>query len=177
MRYTVHGPYEIPLGEGEFKKRIDREDIKKFWATVDSALAGAYGCYIFAIEREVNKVVTPWYVGKAQKQTFYKECFTDHKVRTYHDALEKSRGKGKPLMFFLARRSGSEYSPESESSKGYSDIDFVENMFIALGCQRNSDIRNKRGTHFVKNVEIEGFHNHKHKGRLRETVQALQKVF
>lgn len=75
MQYKIYGPYEIPMQEGEFKKRIDKEDIDEFWRSVDTEeLKEACGVYIFSIEK--NSKEKPWYVGKAQNQSFSRECFT-----------------------------------------------------------------------------------------------------
>ena len=108
MRYNIYGPFEIPMLAGEFKKRIDKEDIDKFWCrvrSVDTGLERACGCYIFSIE--TNSKEKPWYVGKAQSQSFSEECFTYHKIVQYHEALEKS--KGTPMMYFLGESDG--YGP------------------------------------------------------------------
>lgn len=68
MKYKTFGPYEIPLDLGEFNKRIDKEDIDKFWSNVDPGLNNACGIYIFSIKTKSRE--KPWYVGKAQKQSF-----------------------------------------------------------------------------------------------------------
>ena len=96
MNYKIYGPYEIPRSRGEFKRRIDKEDIDEFWNSVDAGLENACGCYVFSIR--TNSREKPWYVGKAKNQSFYQECFSAHKIVHYHDALEKS--KGTPMMYF-----------------------------------------------------------------------------
>ena len=78
MKYKIFGPFEIPLGFGEFKRRIDKEDIGEFWSGVGPGLNNACGIYVFTIKTKSKE--KPWYVGKAQKQIFEKECFTHHKI-------------------------------------------------------------------------------------------------
>ena len=108
MKYKIYGPFEIPMLEGEFKKRIDKEDINKFWRdvrSVDTGLESACGCYILSIK--TNSKEKPWYVGKAQSQSFSEECFTYHKIVQYHEALEKSKGNANDV--FLGESDG--YGP------------------------------------------------------------------
>lgn len=158
MKYKIFGPYEIPLGLGEFKKRIDKEDIGEFWNTVDPGLNSACGIYVYSIKTKSKE--KPWHVGKAQKQNFEKECFTSHKIVYYHEALEKS--KGTPMMYFVARVSDkNRFSRPTTSKTGHSDMDFVEDFFIGLGYIKNNDIRNKKKTKHAENLVIEGFYNHK----------------
>ena len=171
MKYKIYGPFEIPMLEGEFKKRIDKEDISKFWRdvrSVDTGLESACGCYILSIK--TNSKEKPWYVGKAQSQSFSEECFTYHKIVHYHDALEKS--KGKPMMYFLARMTDTgRMSRPSKTKTGHAEIDDVERMFITMGYQRNKDIRNSKGTRNAENLVIEGFYNHH--DRRRKPVKKL----
>ena len=49
---------------------------KSFWDDVNCIKAGlpeACGCYVFALQNGHN--IKAWYVGKAEKQSFRKECF------------------------------------------------------------------------------------------------------
>ena len=171
MRYDIYGPYEIPLQEGRFRTRIDKEDIDAFWSRVrnaDPGLENACGCYIFSIMRTFptrKPSEKPWYVGKAKKQSFSKECFTDHKLRKYHDALQIS--KGMPMMYFLARmKDQGGMSRPSTKTTGHADIDYVEKMFITMGYAKNSDIRNKQGTKHAEKLVIEGFLNNYDRRRI-----------
>ena len=178
MYYKIYGPYEIPMQEGEFKKRIDKEDIDKFWRNVDTGLAQACGVYIFSIAKNSNgknSKEKPWYVGKAQNQSFSRECFTPHKLLQYHAALEKS--KGTPMMYFLARMMKDErrMSSPSKAKTGHAEIDYVEQMFITMGYQQNRAIRNKQGTKKARELVIEGFYNHQ--DRRRTAVKKLYGLF
>lgn len=180
MYYKIFGPYEIPLREGRYKRRIDKDDIDKFWSSVedvvDSAgkkLKDACGVYIFSIEK--NSDEKPWYVGKAQNQSFSRECFTYHKVFKYHEALEESQGA--PMMYFVARLMPDQrrMSRPSKTKTGHPDIDRVEQMFITMGYQKNNAIRNKQGTKHAAKLIIEGFYNHQ--DRRRNPVKKLYGLF
>ncbi len=169
MYYKIFGPYEIPLQEGEFKKRIDKEDIDQFWGRVDTGLEHACGVYIFAIEKKAKEL--PWYVGKAKNQSFSKECFTSHKIVKYHEALEKS--KGTPMMYFLARMMPDQVrmSSPTTTQTGHAAMDYVEDMFIVMAYQKNNQIRNSQNTKKARDLIIEGFFNHE--DRRRKAVKRL----
>ncbi|MDE0130049.1 MAG: hypothetical protein OXQ86_10845 [Gammaproteobacteria bacterium] len=173
MYYKIFGPYEIPMHKGEFKKRIDKEDINEFWRSVDPGLEDACGVYIFSIEK--NSKEKPWYVGKAQNQSFSRECFTHHKIVQYHEALELS--KGTPMMYFLARmmKDKRRLSRPSTAKTGHAEIDYVEQMFITMGYQKNTAIRNKQGTRKARDLVIEGFYNNQ--DRRRKAVKELYGLF
>ena len=173
MYYKIYGPYEIPLQEGEFKKRIDKEDINEFWRSVAPGLEDACGVYIFSIEK--NSKEKPWYVGKAKNQSFARECFTNHKKIQYHEALERS--KGTPKMYFLARmmKNKRRMSSPSKSKTGHAEIDYVEQMFITMGYRKNNAIRNTQGTKTARDLVIQGFYNHQ--DRRRKAVKELYGLF
>ena len=172
MNYRIFGPYEIPREGGEFKRRIDKEDITAFWAGVEPNLENACGCYIFSIKTKSSE--KPWYVGKAKNQNFAQECFTSHKIVHYHDALEKRNGI--PQMYFVVRYTSSgRVSKPSEAASGHKELDFVEQMFIEMGYQQNRDIRNKKGTSNPENLVIEGFYNHK--DRRKSSAKKLVALF
>lgn len=172
MNYKIYGPYEIPRMYGESKRRINKEDVDVFWGHVGPDLAAACGCYIFSIKTKSKE--KPWYVGKANKQSFTRECFTSHKLVHYHAALDKSRGT--PMMYFLARFSDkSRISRPSISAKGHAEMDLVERMFIEMGYYKNKDIRNKRGTKNPERLVVEGFYNHK--DRRKNSVKQLCALF
>lgn len=172
MNYRIFGPYEIPREYGDSKRRIDKEDIDKFWSGVGTRLANACGCYVFSIKTKSRE--KPWYVGKANKQSFSKECFTSHKLVHYHAALDKSNGI--PMMYFLARYSDTNrISKPSSSANGHAEMGFVERMFIEMGYYRNKNIRNKRGIKNPDRLVIEGFYNHK--DRRKKSVNLLCELF
>ena len=171
MKYNIYGPFEIPLGRGEFKRRIDKEDIEEFWNGVDPGINNACGIYVFSIK--TNKKEKPWYVGKAQKQSFEKECFTPHKLLNYHESLEKS--KGTPMMYFVARVTGKgRFSKPTLSNQGHKHIDFVERSFLEMAYFKNNNIRNNKGTQRPDKLVVEGFYNNN--DRRKKSVKQLYEL-
>jgi len=79
-------------------------------------------------------------------------------------------------VYFLARMTpkGSMSNP-SKIKSGHAAVDFVEQMLIMLGYQKNNAIRNVQGTKFAKDLVVEGFVNHK--DRRRKVVKQLQEIF
>ena len=172
MNYHIHGPYEIPKEHGDSRRRIDREDIDEFWSKVGSRIANACGCYVFSIKTKSRE--KPWYVGKANRQSFLKECFTSHKLVHYHGALDRSNGT--PMMYFLVRFSDTNrISRPSSSANGHAEMDFVEKMFIEMGYYKNNNIRNKRGIKNAERLVIEGFYNHR--DRRKKSIKQLCSLF
>jgi hypothetical protein len=69
MNYGVFGGFRLPRKDN----RLGDYD-KSFWTEVETAkpgLSGACGCYVFALKNGDN--LKSWYVGKAERQSFYKE--------------------------------------------------------------------------------------------------------
>ena len=165
MKYRTYGPFEIPLDKGEFTKRIDKSDITEFWnkRVKNKALEEGCGIYVFSIVTPSKERI--WYVGKAERQSFLKECFTYHKLVNYHEALSK-QPTGTPMMYLIARmKSASGFSKPTKAKNGFAEIGFVENMFIEYGYSNNNKIRNKQGKKNVEKLEIEGFYNSKKRNR------------
>lgn len=164
MNYRPFGPFEVPLKEGDIKTRIESADIKRFWEDVDvEGLESACGIYVFVIKTPKNEKV--WYVGKAQRQSFGRECFTAHKLVQYHDAIA-IQPTGKPMMYLVARmRNLKTFSKPTSSERGFSEMDFVENMFITYGYKNNSKIRNSRSTKNAEELVVEGFYNSENRKR------------
>lgn len=183
MRFKVYGPYEIGVDKG-FAGWIDEEDIKDFWKNVvGEKLSGACGIYLFGIGGvEGRKKGTaarslPWYVGKAERQNFKRECFTHRNLFYFNRSLFKYyKGKGAPFLYLLARVEGEndEFS-EPASDKQYWGLKFVEEMFIQLSLSINSELVNKQMTKMIRETSIRGFLNtRKYKS---ESVDKLKGVF
>ena len=140
MEYTIHGPFEIKR-QGKTVNHLATE-LKKFWSEIDEQFEGlsfACGCYLFALK--AGKGSTPWYVGKAEKQSFSKEVFNSHKVQYYNDIIANQ--KGKPIIFILAKRTRKKKFVKP-SKNGHSDIDFLETLLIGAALGKNRDLLNKK---------------------------------
>ncbi len=137
-KFVVHGPFEVPTKRTAKGKGLAIEQLDTaFWKRKGwEALAKKCGCYVFAIK--ASKGYMPWYVGRTTKQSFDKECFTDHKLVLYMDVMMDCR-RGIPMIFFLV-------PPTKQGPLNRTLIGQVESFFIRAGLNRNSNLRNKQGT-------------------------------
>jgi hypothetical protein len=152
MNFSVHGSYEIPRLKNHLISR-DKTERNEFWDMVEDdeeGLSYACGCYVLSIRG------VPWYVGMAQRQDFRHECFSHHKITLFDTALLK--GPGKPHLHLLARRTpGGKFC--KPSANAYRDVEFLENLLIGLGLQRNEELMNIKGTTLLRNMRVPGFVN------------------
>ena len=79
MLFDIAGPFKLPRIKGDVKF-IDRsaEAKQEFWDRVDASYPGlrnACGVYVMTIGSR------PWYVGKAERQSFGKECLASLPTR------------------------------------------------------------------------------------------------
>ena len=171
MRFKVYGPYEIGVDKG-FRGWIDEEDTKDFWENVaGDKLSKACGVYLFGIggvegmKKGTAAKTLPWYVGKAEKQTFRRECFTHRNLFYFNRTLFKYyKGKGTPFLYLLARVEGENENEEFSrpaSKEQYWGLQFVEEMFIQLSLSANSNLLNKAMTKMIKETSIRGLLNTK----------------
>lgn len=81
------------------------------------------------------------------------------------------------MMYFLARMMADKrrMSSPSKSKAVHSEIDYVEQMFVTMGYQKNNAIRNKQGTRKARDLVIEGFYNNQ--DRRRKAVKELYGLF
>ena len=169
MQFKIFGPYEIPLHEGQ-ADWIDTADIKNFWEHVESkkdGLSEACGVYIFGMngDPELRKTVAartlPWYVGKAEKQPFKKECITPRNQGMYNEVIRPIYNRrGTPFLYLLARiESDGEFSRHTEDK--YPGVAFVEKMIIQNALAVNTKILNNQFTRDAKNTLINGILNSK----------------
>jgi hypothetical protein len=158
--YSIHGPFEIRTYKGvKNNKAVNRaiEAKKSFWDEVETKvpdLPTACGCYLFAIQ--AGKGFTPWYVGLAEKG-FQKECLTGHKFGIYTDVLNS--GSGTPILFFIARLTNKKNIFAKPSKNGRNDIKFLENMLIGTAIVKNSELKNKKQTKYLRNMRVPGVIN------------------
>ena len=101
MKFKVSSAFKV---DRKSNTRVDatRNSKAKFWRRVEEeweGLKGASGCYVFALSTSGGPI--PWYVGRAERQSFEKEIFAVHKLHQCNDALADS--KGTPYIFLLPR--------------------------------------------------------------------------
>ena len=172
MRFDVYGSYELERTRNGLIAST-AEDRREYWEWVDGDMPGlpeACGCYIFAIQ--ASRGTLPWYIGKAERQSFVKECFSPHKVNHFNNAIVGR--KGKPVLFFLPQltRRGKFRKPTTSVRKGITEL---ESLLIGMAISRNPSILNTRGTRMLKKLTVEGFINSNRKAK-GGAAGALRKV-
>ncbi len=150
MRFKVFGPFKIPLHEGKSAAWIKPPEIKIFWEKVNSKERGlpeACGVYVFGMlgdekrRKGVASKTLPWYVGKAEKQTFKKECLTHRNRNLYTEVINITYNeKGQPFMFFLARMEDDNRTFSSPTTEEYPGVAFVEKYIIQNAMAVNGNI-------------------------------------
>jgi len=125
----------------------------------EPGLAEAFGCYVFAMR--AGKGFTPWYVGKTDK-AFRDECLAPHKLN-YYNQVNVSHARGTPVLFLLPKITGErrEFARRRtpSASAGSKDIEFLEQYLVALALNKNRDLRNARGTRFLRDMVVSGILN------------------
>lgn len=157
MNYKIFGPIAI---ERDAMGRILSAARVSFRSDADGmceGLADACGCYVFGIKTSGSKGPRPWYVGKAEKQTFTQECFTDHKLDVYNSALA-DYARCIPVIFLYARvvKSGRFSNPTTNKHK---DVGFLENMLIGYAIDRNQNLSDIKQTALLRNLRVPGLLN------------------
>ncbi|ODB84905.1 hypothetical protein A3194_14155 [Candidatus Thiodiazotropha endoloripes] len=156
MRFQVEGPFELDRNE---KGLIDStaSTRRAYWDWVEEfspELPDACGCYIFSIRASRGSL--PWYIGKAERQTFRKECLSAHKIVHFNNVVVGR--KGKPELFFLPQITGAgRYrSPTTTQRRAIQEL---ESLLIGMAIQRNPKLSNIAGTKWLQNLTVDGFLN------------------
>lgn len=174
MRFNVYGPYDIGVDE-DYKNWIDKKDIDSFWENIRRKgrdkydLPDACGVYLFGMRGEQGRrgrpgQTLPWYVGKAESQTFKEECFNG--------------GHGTPFLYLLARVEKDDTHSLPAKGKSYWGVDFVEGMFIQMSLRANPQLVNSSKTKMERGISIRGLLNTgKDKSSSVESVDELKGMF
>ncbi|CUX48863.1 hypothetical protein G3A56_17595 [Rhizobium oryzihabitans] len=158
MRYYLYGGYELPRDHG----RVILGDIDQrqaFWEDVEYSVPGlsdACGCYVFGIR--VGGGTKPWYVGKAERQSFKRESLTMDKLTKYESAM-KLVGKGTPLLYFYARTTKARHAFSTPSRSKHRDVSYLEKLLISHALQRNKNLINKVETKLLREMIVPGMIN------------------
>lgn len=171
MNFFPYEAVEIPRNSKGLVA-ADSASLKEFWAQVDQqvveGLSAAIGCYIFSIRTSRGSL--PWYVGRAEKQQFRKECFTSHKLNHYNNAI--AGRKGTPLLTLVAKVTPGDYFAKPSGS-GHRDIQLLENMLIASCIQRNNQLANVKDTKLLREMSVPGLINNS-QGKDAESVRSFR---
>jgi hypothetical protein len=156
MRFDIHGPFELDRSRNGLIA-ASANDRRDFWGWVDEhvpGLSGACGCYVFAIQ--ASRGTLPWYVGKAERQSFSRECLTSHKINHFNNAIAGRRGK--PILVFLPQltKKGNFRKPTTTTRRAISEL---ESFLIGMAISRNPKILNTKGTRMLRELTVEGFLN------------------
>lgn len=151
MDFAIYGP--LPVARNGRNVARDAPTKRAFWAAadeIDNGLSGACGCYIFVIRNRA------WYVGKAEKQGFRRECFALHKLVQYNDALQAVQGAPSLLLIAKITRGNRFARP---SPRGHKDIDLLENLLIGAALGRNQQLLNIMRTKHLRQMHVPGVLN------------------
>ena len=99
----------------------------------------------------------PWYVGKAEKQPFRKECVTDNKLRIYYESLARYQ-RGTPVLHFIVRVTATGRISKPTRST-YDDIRALETMLIGRALSRNPNLCNVASTKILREMQVPGLLN------------------
>jgi hypothetical protein len=157
MNYLPHSPFPIPRGSNGL---ISSQELTEYWVRLDEALGDkvseSVGCYIFSIRS--GRGCLPWYVGRAEKQSFRRECFAPHKLNHYNNAI--GGRKGTPLLTLIAKyTSGTRLV--GPTGKLHSDIRRLETILIANALSRNPQLRNIHDAALLRKMHVAGLLNAK----------------
>ena len=161
MRFDVYGPYEIPRAQRGVIS-LTKEKENKFWDDIDEdqtsgRLSDACGCYVFTIKS--GPTALPWYIGKAEKSWFKKECLSHRNIILYNREL-LNRKRGKPYLYLLPQvtEKGKFRKPAGTDVKR-PEISALESILISMGISKNPKLLNVSGTKMQRGIEVTGFLN------------------
>ena len=161
MRFDVYGPYEIPRAQrGGISWPTQKNN--KFWAKIDKDLTPRYlsaacGCYVFAIKSGPKPL--PWYIGKAERSSFKKECLNPRNINLYNQVLLNMK-KGKPSLYLLPQLTKNDgFRKPAGTGVERPEIRELESMLIVMGISRNPDLLNVQGAIMQRRIEVIGFLN------------------
>ncbi|PCI26581.1 hypothetical protein COB52_05895 [Candidatus Kaiserbacteria bacterium] len=171
MYFYPYESIEIPRTSGLVAR--DKESLNTFWSEVEEieeGLSTAIGIYIFSIRAGMGSL--PWYVGKAEKRGFRKECFAHHKLTHYNESL--SGRKGTPLLTLLPKLTPG-HAFVQPNGNPHGDISALEKMLIGTCIQKNSDLANISDTKLRREMVVPGYINSP-KGRARSSVKEFRQL-
>ena len=170
MNFEVYGPFKLNTESDTdgFSGWIDQEEINDFWDEVrdqDGNLEKACGVYMFFVDgKQKGKGKTtnlPWYVGKAEKQTFKQECFTPRNQLSYNKVISQMYREDTAVNFYFIARHGKDGKLSAPAKKDdgtvYEGVRFVERLFMQKSLAANNrllnvkDLKDPRGTH-IRNI-------------------------
>ena len=156
MLFEVYGPFDLPTSNSRTLV-LSAAERRGFWATVEAQVPGlsaACGCYVFVITARNRD--TPWYVGKAERTNFRKECLTPHKLLHFTAAALGNRGKPRLYLVPQVTEHGRFRACTSSVRPAIAEL---ESILIGMGVARNPDLLNMRATRMLRQLQVKGFMN------------------
>lgn len=158
MKFEVYGPFKLPLKKGR-RRMLEPKDLRADFVEQTSKIMGGNknlsetcGCYVFTIRKQGG--ARPWYIGKAERMTFSKECLNSRNIITLNGLLDD--GHGQPELYLLPLLTGSGKFASPTTSKRV-EVDYLESMLIGMGIQRNEKLTNISKTRMLRELEVVGF--------------------
>lgn len=173
MNFQVAGVFELSRQENGHVDVMAASKVR-FWQRVDNVfpgLSGAAGCYVFVLFN--NRSAMPWYVGKAERQSFEREIFALHKIHHYNEVLASNRDT--PYVFLLPRVTARRRLCRPTRANNAS-ITLLETLLVGMALQRNPQLRNIRDTALLRRLRVEGVLNSKVTGRPQSPVGHLRRA-
>ena len=149
--------------------------MSEFWKRVEDreeGLSDARGCYVFGIRASGGDRITPWYVGRTNRQTFCHECLNPHQRNHYTYALGRY-SKATAFMYLVPQMTNKGGFYHGRSGKS---IGFLERFLIGLGLRANPELCNKGDTRLYREVVMPGFLNSP-RGQQGKATQSLLRTF
>ena len=156
MLFEIYGPFDLSTSTTRTLV-LSANARREFWAAVEDRVPGlpeACGCYVFVLAARNREM--PWYVGKAERTSFRKECLTPHKLLHFTAATLANRGV--PRLYLAAQ-----ITPKGKlracTVGSRPAITELESILIGMGVARNPDLLNMRGTRMLRKLQVQGFMN------------------
>jgi len=118
-------------------------------------------CVKGKLKEEKKATNLPWYVGKAEKQTFKQESFNPRNQLSYNKVISQLYRENTAINFYFVARhdENGKFSAPAKKDDGtvYEGVRFVERLFMQKSLAANNhllnvkDLKDARGTH-IRNL-------------------------
>ena len=156
MRFEVVGPFFIKTPR--IVKSDHIKDLANSITDKESRLLAGPGCYVFGIKASSQRVV-PWYVGKAEKQSVFKEATNASHLQLYNEILDEYE-RGHPALIFLPQVTATGKPASLAKGEGTRPaVDFVEDWLISAALKSNPMLYNIKKTKMLSDLWVRGLFN------------------
>ena len=155
MIFTIHGPFKLWKNDNGLvdHSREARKYLENEMENDETNLAEACGCYLFGVR--AGKGIRPCYVGMAEGQAFISECFSQHKINIYNNAIANRNVS--PVLFLVAKRTkGDKFVKPHKNQKS---LRLLENLLIGTCLEKNEKLANVMKTKLLRTMKVPGYLN------------------